>query len=113
MIDPAVLMSITIAYPILAACAIVGAGIALADSIERNDPAQLLIAAALALAAARFAILAVSLGDSPALVDRYLAQTIAGAVDSAAAVLILPYVAICVYRRRRRAALYRRHGGSE
>lgn len=113
MIDPSVLMSITIAYPILAACAIVGAGIALANSIERNDPAQLLAAAALALFAVRLAILAVSLGEAPALVDRYMAQTIAGAIDSAAAVLILPYVTICIFRRRRRATFERRHGGGK
>ena len=105
MIDPALLMSITIAYPILAACSIVGAGIYLADSIERKDLARLLMVGMFVLFAIRFAILAVSLGSVPAMIDRTIAQTIAGAVDSVAAVLAAPYVAIVVYRRRRRARL--------
>lgn len=105
MIDPLVLIAITIAYPILAACSTVAAGIYLADSIERKDPARLLMVGMFVLFAARFAILALSLGSYPAAIDRAIAQTIAGAVDSAAAVLAAPYVAIVVYRRRRRARL--------
>ena len=101
-VDQTVLMSITIAYPILAACATVGAGIYLADAIERHDPSRLLMVAAFGLMAIRFALLATSLAPTPALFDRYLVQSIAGAIDSAAAVLVAPYVAIVVYRRWKR-----------
>ena len=101
-IDPAVLTSITIAYPILAACAIIAAGIFLADAIERRDPARLLMVGMFVLLSARFMILGVALGPSPALIDRAIAQTIAGAIDSAIAILAPAYLVIEIYRRWRR-----------
>lgn len=98
-IDTSILTAITIAYPILGACAIVAAGIFLADAIERHDPARLLMVAMFTLFGARFFLLGVSLGPSPALIDRFVAQAIAGSMDAAAAILAPAYLAIVVYRR--------------
>jgi hypothetical protein len=49
--------------------------------------------------AVRFFLLSVSLGQEPALIDRYRAQEIAATIDFAALILVAPYLAIVITRR--------------
>ena len=99
-----------IGYPIWSAALIIVFGLLLAELTERRDNALLLPAAASLLMAIRFFILSVSLGQEPALIERYRAQEIAATIDFAALILILPYLAIVItrrlseYRRQRRTA---------
>ena len=101
---------IMISYPIWSAVLIIVFGLLLAELTERRDNALLLPAAASLLMAVRFFLLSVSLGQEPALIDRYRAQEIAATIDFAALILIAPYLAIVItrrlseYRRQRREA---------
>lgn len=93
------LLMVTISYPIWTALFVLATGIFLADLVERRDNALILLVAASTIMAARFAILAVSLGEQPAWLDRYAAQEIAAVCDFAALLLVLPYAWIILRRR--------------
>ena len=81
-----------IAYAAWAAAFIVIAGLILAESVDRQDRALVLPIAAALVMGARFGLLALCIGD---------AQGIAAACDMAAIFLIVPYLAILLYRRWR------------
>lgn len=93
------LTMVLISYPLWSSVLIVVFGILIAELTERRDNALLLPAAASLLMAARFFLLSVSLAPEPALIDRYRAQEIAATIDFAALILIVPYLAIVIFRR--------------
>jgi hypothetical protein len=92
------IMMIMISYPLWSAALIIVFGVLLTELTERQDRALLLPAAASLLMAIRFFLLSVSLGEEPALLDRYRAQEIAATLDFAALILVAPYLAIVIGR---------------
>lgn len=93
------IIMIMISYPLWSAALIIVFGVLLAGLTERQDRALLLPAAASLLMAIRFFLLSVSLGEEPALLDRWRAQEIAATLDFAALILVAPYLAIVIGRR--------------